>query len=124
MPFFQIHSEFSCLDRVRNCTLATIGDVGISLTAFWVVVYLSKSRHWFRHTSWWQLGSFIVVGIVITATFEALATRVFKIWEYANVMPLLPFFGTGLLPLLQWLLIPPLIVWFVKRQLSSVREEA
>jgi hypothetical protein len=120
MPFFQISSEFSCLDTIRNCTLATIGDVGISLTAFWVVAVASKSRQWFRQLHWWQLSSFVLVGIVITVMFEALATGVLDIWKYGEIMPILPFFGTGLLPLLQWLLIPPIIVWFVKRQLPHV----
>lgn len=121
MPFFQLSSEFSCLDMVKNCTLATVGDVGISLIAFWVVAAVSKLRQWFRQPRWWQLSNFILVGVVITVIFEALATRVLDRWEYADIMPILPFFGTGLLPLLQWLLIPPIIVWFVKRQLPNVK---
>jgi ABC-type Fe3+-siderophore transport system permease subunit len=121
MQFFQISSEFFCLDMIQNCTLATVGDVGISLTAFWVVAVLSKSRQWFRNSHWWQLSSFILVGVAITAIFEALATGVLNLWEYADIMPVIPFFGTGLLPLLQWLLIPTIIIWFVKRQLSDFR---
>ena len=46
MPFYQVSNDFSCFDRTRNCTLATVGDVGISLTSFWVVAALSKSRQW------------------------------------------------------------------------------
>lgn len=121
MPFFQISSEFSYFDTIKNCTFATVGDIGISLTAFWVIAVASKSRQWFRSAHWWQLSGFILVGIVITATFEALATKVLNLWEYADIMLILPFFSTGLLPLLQWLLIPPMIIWFVKRQLSDFR---
>ena len=124
MQFFQISSEFSCLDMIQNSTLATVGNVGISLTAFWVVAVVSKSRQWFRSSHWWQLSGFVVVGVVITATFEALATKVLDLWEYADIMPILPFFGTGLLPLLQWLLIPPMIIWFVKRQLSDFQRRS
>ncbi|RAM49967.1 MAG: hypothetical protein C6Y22_19420 [Hapalosiphonaceae cyanobacterium JJU2] len=121
MPFFQVSSESSCTDEVINCTVATVGDVGISLTAFWTVAIMSKSRQWFRQLNWWQLNSFILVGVVITIIFEALATGVLDRWEYADIMPTLPFFGTGLLPLLQWILIPPIIIWFVQRQLFNVR---
>ncbi|WP_205527550.1 hypothetical protein [Halomonas sp. JS92-SW72] len=35
-------------------------------------------------------------------------------------MPTLPLLGTGLAPLLQWLLLPPLIVWLARRQLLGV----
>ena len=121
MQFFQISSEFSCLDIIKNCTLATIGDIGISLVAFWAVAVVSKSRQWFRRFHWWQLSSFILVGVAITAIFEALATGVLNLWEYANTMPVPPFFVTKLLPLRQWLLIPAIIIWLVKRQLSDFR---
>lgn len=121
MSFFEIPSEFTCTDVVNNCTQATVGDVGISLAAFGTVAVLSKSRRWILQPNWWQVGVFILVGIIITIIFEALATGVLNRWKYADIMPTLPLFGTGFLPLLQWLIIPPLITWFVKRQLSSVK---
>jgi hypothetical protein len=117
MPFYQVPSELSCLDTIRNCTLATVGDVGISLTAFWTVAAISKSRQWVHQASRRQISIFTLVGVLITVIFEALATGPFGIWSYAESMPKLPFLGTGLLPLFMWLLIPPLTIWFVKRQL-------
>jgi hypothetical protein len=40
-------------------------------------------------------------------------------------MPRLPVIGTGLLPLLQWLVIPPLVLWFVRRQIApGYREQS
>ena len=121
MPFYQIPAEFSHSDMVRNCTLATVGDVGISIAAFWTVAVISKSRQWFHQPRRWQVSSFILVGVVITVVFEALATGMFNAWKYAALMPTLPFLGTGLLPLLQWILVPPIILWFVKRQLSDYK---
>ena len=117
MPFYQVPSELSCFDMIRNCTLATVGDVGISLTSFWTVAAISKSRQWIHQPSWRQISIFTLVGVVITVVFEALATETFGVWAYAESMPTLPFLGTGLLPLSMWLLMPPLIIWFVKRQL-------
>jgi hypothetical protein len=32
-------------------------------------------------------------------------------------MPIVPWIRVGLLPALQWLLLPPLVLWFVRRQL-------
>ncbi len=121
MPFYQLPSEFSYFDIIRNCTIATVGDAGISLTAFWVVAAIAKSRQWFRQPSRWQVGSFIFIGVIITVVFEALATGSLQRWEYAAFMPTLAFLGTGLLPLLQWLLLPPIMIWFVKRQLADSR---
>lgn len=124
MPFYQIPAEFSHLDITRNCTLATVGDVGILLAAFWAVAIISKSRQWFHQPSRWQSSSFILVGVVITVVFEALATGVLGRWKYAALMPTLPLLGTGLLPLFQWMLIPPIVIWFVKRQLSDFRRRS
>ncbi|AFZ38378.1 hypothetical protein Sta7437_4955 (plasmid) [Stanieria cyanosphaera PCC 7437] len=121
MPFFKVSPEFTCTDVVNNCTLATVGDVGISLAAFGTVAVLSKSRRWILQPNWWQVSIFILVGIVITIIFEALATGILNRWQYEDIMPTLPFLGTGLSPVLQWLIIPPLIVWFVSRQLSSTK---
>lgn len=117
MSFYRVSSELSCFDMTRNCTLATLGDVGILLVSFWVVAAISKSRQWFHQPSRKQMGIFILVGVVITVVFEALATGPLDRWAYAESMPTIPFLGTGLLPLSMWLLMPPLTIWLVKRQL-------
>ena len=33
-------------------------------------------------------------------------------WGYTSAMPTLPVFGTGAAPLLQWLVVPTLALWF------------
>jgi len=121
MPFYQVPPELSCFAMIRNCTLATVGDVGIMLTSFWVVAAVSKSLQWVRQPDRRQIGIFTLIGVLITVIFEDLATRWLGIWTYADSMPTVPILGTGLLPLLMWLLIPPLTIWFVKRQLCPVR---
>ncbi len=60
----------------------------------------------------------VAVGLVITIILEALATGPLERWSYTSSMPTLPVLGTGLLPLLQWILLPPLTLWFVRRQLT------
>jgi len=123
MPFYQVSNEFPCLDRTRNCTLATVGDVGISLISFWIVAAIAKSRQWMQRPSRKQISLFILVGVVITVIFEALATGPLDRWTYAESMPTMPFLGTGLVPLSMWLLMPPLTIWLVKRQLSHVSDQ-
>jgi hypothetical protein len=119
MPFFRLPLELSCQGRILNCTVATIGDVGIALLGFWTVGAIYRSRHWLNCPRWQQVGIFVGVGIIITIIFEALATGVLNQWEYASFMPTLPWLGTGVLPILQWTLIPPIVIWFAKRQLAS-----
>jgi uncharacterized protein YacL len=121
MWFYQIPTGYSHFDIVRNCTLATVGDVVITLIAFLAVTALSKSRQWLRHPSRSQMSVFLLVGVVITVIIEALATGPLNRWTYAESMPTIPILGTGLVPLLMWFLVPPLTIWFARRQILSVR---
>lgn len=49
-----------------------------------------------------------VLGVVYTIFSEWLNVSVRASWAYSPEMPLLPFLHTGLSPVLQWLLLPPL----------------
>lgn len=60
----------------------------------------------------------MAVGVLITIAAEWVLTEGIERWTYAPSMPTLPVLGTGLLPLLQWIILPPLVVWFVHRQLT------
>ena len=62
---------------------------------------------------------YMVVGITLTVGFEFYYTQISMRWTYSDLMPLVPPFGTGLSPLLQWLVIPPLVLWFTARQLPD-----
>ena len=89
-----------------QCTLAAFGDVVILLVAFWIISLIAKSRHWIIHPKTTQVIGFIAIGMIITVILEAIAIHVFDRWQYAAVMPTLPMIGTGLTPILQWLIIP------------------
>jgi len=49
---------------------------------------------------------------------ERLNVSIKDLWGYSDLMPVIPFIGVGIVPLVQWIVIPPLILFFVKRQLS------
>ena len=119
MPFFEIPSESTILDVTRGCTQATLGDAGISLASFWAVAVVAKSRQWICRPTWRQIVGFIIVGVLITIVFEFVATGPLDRWTYADAMATLPILGTGLLPILQWITLPPLVVWLVSRQVPG-----
>ncbi len=70
-----------------------------------------------RRPSGTTLAAFVAIGLIVTIALEYWATQIGGRWEYAEQMPRLPLLGTGLAPLLQWVLIPPLVVWLVRRQI-------
>ena len=67
------------------------------------------------------VATFVAVGILLTVGFEFCDTNISLRWTYADLMPLVPPFGIGLSPLLQWLIIPPLVIWLTRRHLLGAR---
>ena len=64
------------------------------------------------------MAGFVGLGILITIVFEFLAAKVWGRWSYSEMMPVIPLLKVGLLPLLQWVVLPPLAIWFVHRQIT------
>ena len=48
----------------------------------------------------------IVLGASYTIFSEWLNVQIRRTWSYTAAMPVVPFLGTGLTPLLQWLIVP------------------
>ncbi len=61
--------------------------------------------------------AFLAIGLVITIVFEILATGPLNRWEYGELMPSIPVIGVGASPVAQWVILPLLQLWFVKRQI-------
>ena len=58
--------------------------------------------------------------LTVTVLIEAAAVRgIGWNWRYSDLMPRLPPLGTGLSPVLQWLILPPLMIRLVRGQLRS-----
>lgn len=101
--------------------VATLGDAFIALFAFAVVAALSQSPAWVRAPKRSQVAGFVAIGLAITIAIEIIATRfdgAFS-WRYTPAMPVTPWLGIGLAPLLMWLVVPLLILWFVRRQIAG-----
>lgn len=97
----------------------TGGDLLILLAAFWGTSILFRERFWWARPRWAAVVLFVLLGLVYTAWSEWYNTQVRHAWEYAAAMPLV--FGLGLFPLLQWLLLPPVILGLVRRSRPAQR---
>jgi hypothetical protein len=118
-PFFEGMTEMPHGDAVQTCTLATVGDVSLMLVNFWIVAWVGGRRCWPLQPTGAQVASFTGLGLAATILFEILATQVWHRWRYSDLMPTVPILEVGLIPLLMWGVLPPLIVWFVRGQLRG-----
>ena len=123
-PLYASMADMPHAQVTQACLQATVGDAVIMLLAYGAVAAVAGPRRWIVAESGWQLVLFITIGVSITAAIEWLATRGYWIgnWSYLPAMPVVPGAGIGLAPLLQWVVLPLLTVWFVRRQLAHGRD--
>lgn len=121
MPLFSYPQDASLVQINLACIQASAGDAVMIVISFWIVAALRKDRGWILRPSLRSLALFLLPGIIMTIAFEALATGPLHRWTYADTMPILPGLGTGITPLAQWLILPPIIVFLVKRQIEPSR---
>jgi hypothetical protein len=120
-PWYQAMSEMAHWEGVKLCSWAAVGDGLLAVVAF-LAVALFRSRAWLRRPDLGTIAGFTAVGLALTLAVEWLATEVWGRWSYGPGMAMVPLLGTGLAPVLQWLVLPPLVVGIVARQLGRGRD--
>lgn len=86
------------------CLKATAGDLFISAIAFGSAAAAAKTLRWpAKDRVIGPMVVFLLVGLAISIAYELRALQTGR-WEYDPSMPTLA--GVGILPLLQWLVIP------------------
>ena len=116
-PFFLDKSaEINTIVWYRfHCTL---GDVLITLGSFWLVALTSKSRTWFLNPTKRNVLLFVGFGVIYTTFSEIKNVSLNKLWGYSELMPVIPYIDVGIVPLIQWMIVPVALVFIVRRQLS------
>lgn len=120
-PLFAGLAEAPHATVVRSCLQATVGDAAIMLVAHGLASWIAGDRRWLLTPSAADLARFSATGIVVTASIEWLATRGWWVqaWSYSASMPVVPGLAVGLVPLVQWFILPSLVAWLVRRHLHG-----
>ena len=120
-PLFEGMAAAPHWEAVKVCSGAAVGDAVIALTAYGAVALTTRDRAWIVLRLRSRTMAFTACGLAITAVIERLALDGVWIhgWSYSALMPVAPGIGVGLSPLLQWFVLPPLVIWLVRRQLAS-----
>ena len=115
VPFYRGIEDAPHWDATLACLRATVGDVAITGVAYGMVATRS-GRNWLARPTPVRLTSFVGVGVLATGVIELLSVHVLERWAYGPHVPVV--FGVGLPPFLQWLLLPPIVVWLARRHLG------
>ncbi len=90
----------------------------ILLVAYWLVA-LRWGRFWMQAARWAPFLAFLALGIAYTAFSEHYNVHLVQRWTYSRWMPTIA--GIGLVPLLQWVVVPTLCVQLVRSDGSRAR---
>jgi hypothetical protein len=92
-----------------HCFVASLGDGLLVLGIFAMGWLLLRQQRWFVHPGLWGYGVMLTTGLVIGITVEWIAVHLMERWKYTVHMPLVPGLEVGIVPVMQMLVLPPLI---------------
>ena len=119
LPLYAIWQSATTGELVYAVVHCTIGDFIILAVTFLLALLLAGDPAWPKRR-YGRVGALAtLLGVIYTVFSEWVNVAVLRSWTYAPAMPLLPPLGTGLLPVLQWLVIPPSALfgaWLATRQ--------
>jgi hypothetical protein len=98
-----------------HCFVASLGDGLLVVGIFAMGWLLLRQQRWFVRPSIWGYGVMVTTGLVIGITVEWIAVHRLGRWMYTVWMPRIPGLAVGLVPVLQMLMLPPLIFHLVAR---------
>ncbi len=119
-PFYVDMATMAHWPATLFCLRATLGDVVIGLAAFGTAALLQRDRGWFLKPSRPALLAYLGVGLLATVLFERHAIATGR-WTYASLMPVIPGLGVGVIPVLQWIVLPWPALFLLRRHHLGAR---
>ncbi|WP_017326037.1 hypothetical protein [Synechococcus sp. PCC 7336] len=114
-PFFEFYDRSSLAAKIAAINHCTVGDGIIIVVCYWIASLLLRSRFWILQPGWRQVVLFASLGFAYTFVSEIYRVRIAHLYGLSGLV--VPGIGISWLPLLQWIVLPPLILYFVRWQL-------
>lgn len=120
MPFYQ---GMALNGRTTAfCALASVADTIMVLLLYFLFASILKSPFWLNPAK--PLKVIVLIGLGgIGAVVGELGHLAAGSWAYSNSMPLLPFIHVGLVPVLQFMILPLVIYFLSAYFLNRIRHE-
>ncbi len=115
-PFFEDYTD-SFNIFVYNRFHCTTGDVLILLSAVLITSLIYRSDKWLLEPEIRHYITVSAVGAGYTIFSEINNVYILKSWGYSELMPTI--FGVGLLPLIQWIVLPSIVMFINKNYIKG-----
>ncbi len=93
----------------------TGGDLLIALSTLLIAICLFGESGW-PNTRYREVFiTTVFLGVSYTIFSEWLNIEIRQSWAYSDLMPVIPFINAGLSPVLQWIVIPIVGLWWARK---------
>jgi hypothetical protein len=116
LPLYTVWTGGTVRDKLVAVAHCTAGDVLIAVCSWAFAVFVAGRSGWPAEASGRVAMLTIAAGLAYTGYSEWLNTAVKQSWTYSELMPLIPGLGLGWSPMLQWVVVPTLALWFAARR--------
>jgi hypothetical protein len=108
---------------VVHCMMASFGDGFILWVIYLVGVFTFRDSRWFVLPLAPHYAVMLFAGLIISIIVEWIGLDLLNRWAYTASMPVIPVLNIGLIPVLQMLILPPIIFAIVAKLERSSRRE-
>lgn len=95
---------------LRGMLYVTVADVGLSAVLYALVALGARDVAWAKRQAWTPMVALAALGAALAVAIELHAVATGR-WSYSELMPLVPFIGAGVLPVLQLALVTAAATW-------------
>lgn len=119
MPLYV--QDVDWVEFALHCIVPSLGDGLIVLLIFCVGWGARGRSDWADQPNWAGYALMLITGFSVAVIIEWVGFYGLKRWSYTADMPLLPGLNIGVVPVLQMLILPPIIFkitggWLARRQ--------
>lgn len=93
----------------------TLGDAVIAFACALAAALLARAMPWFGRAHRTE-ALIVATGLLTTIAIEWISTQWLGRWTYRESMPVDPILGIGLSPLAQWIVVPVVALWILRRR--------
>ena len=121
LPLYTIWTVGTPHEKAVAVLHCTMGDMLIALASLTAALVIAGDRAWPGGRRWMAVAALtLAIGLAYTGYSEYLNAEVRRSWTYSDLMPRLPVLGTGLSPVLQWLVVPTAALFWARRIASHM----
>jgi hypothetical protein len=123
LPLYMLWRTEPSRAIARAVLHCTAGDVAIATVALIIALVAVGNSQWPDEREVTVAVAVLVIGVTYTIGSEYINVVLRRSWSYTEWMPILPWTGTGLAPLAQWVVVPACALLSMRRWSMIGRRE-